>query len=101
MHGVTSAAGGAAMRAARSAAGGFGRSVDAGREAAWTATGGAPTASMTGSPTGPVADAAPGWARRLRSEQTARAHRHTAMQAVREGDRPGGSANPSLNDKDD
>lgn len=101
MQGVTSAAGGAAMRAARSAAGGFGRSVDAGREAAWTATGGAPTASMTGSPTGPVADAAPGWARRLRSEQTARAHRHAAMQAVREGDRPGGSANPSLNDKDD
>ncbi|CAN7739014.1 hypothetical protein [Mesorhizobium sp. LjNodule214] len=56
---------------------------------------------MTGSHTGPVADAAPGWARRLRSEQTARAHSHAAMQAVREGDRPGGSANPSLNDKDD
>lgn len=56
---------------------------------------------MTGSPAAASSDTAPTWARRLRSEQTARAHRHTAMQAVREGDRPGGSANPSLNDKDD
>ncbi|TIW22220.1 MAG: P-type conjugative transfer protein TrbL, partial [Mesorhizobium sp.] len=72
-----------------------------GREAAWTATGGAPTALMAGSPAGTAANAAPIWARRLRSEQTARAHRHAAVQAVRDGDRPGGSANPSLNDKDD
>ncbi|AMX99048.1 P-type conjugative transfer protein TrbL [Mesorhizobium ciceri] len=101
MQGVAGAASGAAMRAARSAAGTFGRSADAGRQAAWTATGGSSFASMTESAAGSTADAAPGWARRLRSQQSARAHRHAAIQAVRDGDRPGGSANPSLNDKDD
>ena len=30
-----------------------------------------------------------------------RAHRQTATQAIRDGDRPGNGANPSLNDKDD
>lgn len=101
MHGVASAAGDAGMQAARSAAGALGRSADAGRQAAWVATGGSPTASTTGSPDGAASDAAPGWAKRLRSEQTARAHRHAALQAVREGDRSSGGANPSLNDKDD
>ena len=101
ISGVTGAASGAVMRAAGSAAGSFRPSVNAGREAAWTATGGAPTASMTGGPVGSAPNAAPNWARRMRSEQTARAHRHAAVQAVRDGDRPGGSANPSLNDKED
>ncbi|TIR18288.1 MAG: P-type conjugative transfer protein TrbL [Mesorhizobium sp.] len=101
MQGVAGAAGGAVMRAAGSAAGSFGPSVNAGREAAWTATGGAPTASMIGSPSSAAAGTAPSWAKRMRSEQTARAHRHAAVQAVRDGDRPAGSANPSLNDKDD
>ncbi|TIV11307.1 MAG: P-type conjugative transfer protein TrbL [Mesorhizobium sp.] len=101
MHGVTSAAGGAAIRVARSATASVGRNADAGRDAAWTATGGTPTASMTERSAGSATVSAPTWARRLRSEQTARAHRHAAMQAVRDGDRPGGSANPSLNDKDD
>ncbi|TIV74323.1 MAG: P-type conjugative transfer protein TrbL, partial [Mesorhizobium sp.] len=101
MHGVTSAAGGAAIRIARSATASVGRNADAGRDAAWTATGGAPTASMTERSAGSATVSAPTWARRLRSEQTARANRHAAMQAVRDGDRPGGSANPSLNDKDD
>ncbi|MCA0055564.1 P-type conjugative transfer protein TrbL [Mesorhizobium sp. B261B1A] len=101
MQGVAGAASGAAVRAARSAAETFGRSADAGRQAAWTATGGSPIASMTETPAGPTTDAAPSWARRLRSQQSARAHRHATMQAVRDGDRPGGSANPSLNDKDD
>ncbi|WP_404926531.1 P-type conjugative transfer protein TrbL [Mesorhizobium sp. ORM16] len=101
MQGVAGASSGAAMRAARSAAGTFGRSADAGRQAAWTATGGSPVATMNESAAGSTADAAPGWARRLRSQQSARAHRHAAIQAVRDGDRPGGSANPSLNDKDD
>ncbi|MER8529494.1 MULTISPECIES: P-type conjugative transfer protein TrbL [unclassified Mesorhizobium] len=101
LQGVASAAGGAAMRGMRSAAEPFRRSADAGREAAWTATGGTPTRSMNGS--SPAADpaAAPAWARRLRSEQTARAHRHAATQAVRDGDRGGSGANPSLNDKED
>lgn len=101
LQGVAGAAGGAAMRGMRSAAEPFRRSTDAGRDAAWIATGGTPTASMTGNPAASGADAAPAWARRLRSEQTARAHRHAATQAVRDGDRGGSGANPSLNDKED
>ncbi|MER9527141.1 P-type conjugative transfer protein TrbL [Mesorhizobium sp. M0292] len=102
LQGVASAAGGAAMRGMRSAAEPLRRSADAGREAAWTATGGTPTSSMSGSsPIITAPAAAPAWARRLRSEQTARAHRHAAIQAVRDGDRGGSGANPSLNDKED
>jgi type IV secretion system protein TrbL len=101
MGGVARAAGGAVVQGARSAAEPFRQSVKAGRDAAWTATGGASTSSQHESGLNTAASAAPAWARRLRSEQAARAHRHTAMQAVRDGDRPGGGANPSLNDKDD
>lgn len=101
LQGVAGAAGGAAMRGMRSATEPFRRNADAGRDAAWTATGGTPTASMTGNPAASGANAAPAWARRLRSEQTARAHRHAATQAVRDGDRGGSGANPSLSDKDD
>ncbi|NGO53027.1 P-type conjugative transfer protein TrbL [Allomesorhizobium camelthorni] len=101
MGGVARAAGGAVMRSARSVTAPVRRSVETGRDAAWTATGGAPTSSKQEGAVNTAADATPAWARRLRSEQTARAHRHTAMQAVRDGDRPGGGANPSLNDKDD
>lgn len=101
MQGVASAAGGAGLQAARSAAGVFGRSTEAGREAGWAATGGTPTATMTGGLVSEASDGMPTWAKRLRSEQTARAHRHAALHAVREGDRSGGSANPSLNQKDD
>ncbi|MER9636235.1 P-type conjugative transfer protein TrbL [Mesorhizobium sp. M0228] len=101
LQGVAGAAGGAAMRGMRSATEPFRRSADTGRDAAWTATGGTPTASMTGNPAASGANAAPAWARRLRSEQTARAHRHAATQAVRDGDRGGSGANPSLNDKED
>ncbi|MER8822763.1 P-type conjugative transfer protein TrbL [Mesorhizobium sp. M0991] len=101
LQGVAGAAGGAAIRGMRPATEPFRRSADAGRDAAWTATGGTPTASMTGNPAASGANAAPAWARRLRSEQTARAHRHAATQAVRDGDRGGSGANPSLNDKED
>ena len=106
--GMARAAGGAATNAARQVAGratsSLKQSADAGRRGAWTATGGTPTASMSeaaaASASAP-ANAAPDWANRLRSEQTARAHRHTATQAIKDGDRPGNGANPSLNDKDD
>ncbi|MES0099545.1 P-type conjugative transfer protein TrbL [Mesorhizobium sp. M0019] len=101
LQGVAGAAAGAAMRGMRSATEPFRRSADASRDAAWTAAGGTPTASMTGNPAASGANAAPAWARRLRSEQTARAHRHAATQAVRDGDQGGSGANPSLNDKED
>ncbi|MDZ5698651.1 P-type conjugative transfer protein TrbL [Chelativorans sp. M5D2P16] len=99
MGGVARAAGGGVIQGARSAAAPFKQSADAGRDASWIATGGAPTSREPSA--GTAADSAPAWARRLRSEQTTRAHRHTAMQAVRDGDRPGSGANPSLRDKDD
>lgn len=106
--GMARAAGGAATNAARQVAGrassSLKQSADAGRHGAWTASGGTPTASMseanTASASAP-ANAAPDWANRLRSEQAARAHRQTATQAIKDGDRPGNGANPSLNDKDE
>jgi type IV secretion system protein TrbL len=50
---------------------------------------------------GGAADEAPQWARRLRSEQNARHHRHAALQAVREGDRGGSAANPDIKERED
>jgi type IV secretion system protein TrbL len=46
-------------------------------------------------------DNAPAWARKLRAEHAARARRHSTEQAIKDGDRPGGSAAPSLDQKDD
>lgn len=99
--GVARAAGGAVVQSARSVTGPIRRSIEAGWDAAWSATGGASPSSQQESALNAAADAAPAWAKRLRSEQAARTHRNTAIQAVREGDRPGGGASPSLNDKDD
>jgi type IV secretion system protein TrbL len=45
-----------------------------------------------------MAAGTPDWARRLRAEQRRRTHTQTAMQAIREGDRPGAGANPSFDD---
>ncbi|WP_163266323.1 P-type conjugative transfer protein TrbL [Chelativorans alearense] len=108
MGGVSRAAEGAMIRGARSvadrAASSLKQSADNGRRAAWTAMGGAPTSSMADA-TGPAssgsANAAPTWARHLRSEQSSRASRHAVSQAIKEGDRPGIGANPSLHQKDD
>jgi len=70
-----------------------------GRAAAWTATGGAPAGSASFHPANSNRATAPDWARRLRHEQNMRAHRHSTTQAVRDGDRPGAGANPSLDEK--
>jgi type IV secretion system protein TrbL len=84
-------------------ASGLRQSAQAGREGAFRATGGKTTA-------GPAAneDAAasssnggpPAWARKLRSEQRMRAHAHATSQAIKEGDRPGASANPDLDQRE-
>lgn len=104
MGGVARAAGGAVTNAARNVAGRAASSLksgaDAGRRAAWEATGGTPTASMTDAGASSQASA-PQWAQRLRSEQNTRAHRHSVEQAIKDGDRPGSAANPSLHDKED
>jgi type IV secretion system protein TrbL len=112
MGGVARATGGAATQGARSVAGRAGsslkQSADAGRRGAWTSTGGTPTASMTGAAASvsqqsnaAPANAPPDWAKRIRSEQTARASRHAVTQAIKDGDRPGSGANPTIHQKDD
>lgn len=73
-------------------------SAQAGRRAAWRASGGAanPAPQMQSTPSG---NTAPDWTKSLRAEQRGRAHRHTAAQAIKDGDRPAGSANPDLSEE--
>jgi type IV secretion system protein TrbL len=52
-------------------------------------------ASSSTSPEGP-----PAWAKKLHRDLTARRHRHAAIQTIKDGDRPGGAANPDLSQKD-
>jgi type IV secretion system protein TrbL len=47
------------------------------------------------------ADGAPQWARRLRSEQTARHHRQATLQSLREGDRGGAGASPDISEREE
>ncbi|HEV2593819.1 MAG TPA: P-type conjugative transfer protein TrbL [Sphingomicrobium sp.] len=62
---------------------------------------GAGGSSATTAADAPLADQAPGWARRLRAEQAARHHRHTILQALREGDRGSAGVNPDIKEKED
>lgn len=106
--GVGRAGAGAAAGAVRSVgariAGAVNEPIAAGRSAAWRATGGGPvgegSTSSTSVPAASV-DSAPAWARRLRAEQARRAHLQSTAQAVREGDRAGGEANPDLDQRED
>ncbi len=105
LGGIARAGAGAAARGVRSATGHVGDAVsegaDAGRAAAWEATGGTPAATTQATAQFAHSSAAPDWARRLRAEQSARAHRHAATQAIKDGDRPGSPANPDLHMKED
>jgi len=108
LGGVARAGGGAVAQGVRAMAIRAGEplkeSAQGGRSAAWRATGGsapggassASAASARAAPVSPSGGAAPDWARRLRAEQAARAHRQATTQAIRDGDRPGGAANPDL-----
>ncbi|WP_245626624.1 type IV secretion system protein [Croceicoccus naphthovorans] len=108
LGGLATAAGGAASQGARAAASRIATplrsSVEKGRQVAWNA--GQTSSTSPASGTGPVAGAGtspagmPAWAQNLRSEQTARHRRHMAMQALRDGDRPGSGANPNLSEKE-
>ncbi|UZW54505.1 hypothetical protein NUH86_13480 [Sphingobium sp. JS3065] len=103
---MASAAGGAAMQGARSFASRvatpFRESAERGQQAAWNAgrTSPAPAASAASGSGAGAPDSAPAWARSLRAQQTARHHRHMAMQTIKDGDRPGSAANPNLSDKE-
>ncbi|EIZ77480.1 P-type conjugative transfer protein TrbL [Novosphingobium sp. Rr 2-17] len=103
LGGVATAAGGAISQAAKATAAHVASpvraGVAAGQQAAWNAgrTAPAPAPPSAG---GPAADPAPAWAQSLKSQQTARHHRHMAMQTIKDGDRPGGAANPDLSEKE-
>lgn len=113
LGGVARAVGGASVQAARMQRDRVTRplaaSAEAGAHGAWRATGGAPMASAHGARSSGSqefsgsrsAEPVPGWATRLRSDQASRARRHLAVQAIRDGDRPGHGATPSLTDKDE
>ena len=99
--GVGRAAAGTMASTARSVvspiADAFDAPIAAGRRGAWRATGGSSGVTPSNSaPTTGAADAPPDWARRLRAEQVRRANLHAATQAIKEGDRQGGAANPEL-----
>ena len=98
LKGVGSAA--AAMARSRiGEAGGLSAAAGRGRRAAMFAGGGrsaAPAGDAAASDTG-----APQWARRLRSQQSARHHRHAALSAVREGDRGGAGMSPDISERED
>lgn len=103
LGGMASAAGGAATQGARSfasrVAAPFRQSAERGQQAAWNAGRTTPAPAASGSGAG-TPDSAPAWARSLRAQQTARHHRHMAMQTIKDGDRPGSAANPNLSDKE-
>jgi type IV secretion system protein TrbL len=107
--GVGRAGAGAAVGSVRAVgariADAFSEPAAAGRSAAWRATGGGPiggNGSATPASTGAASrDSAPEWARRLRAEQVRRAHLQSTAQAVKEGDRAGGEANPDLDQRED
>jgi len=90
---------GAAMARDRAASSlGADAAAQAGRQAVFQAGAGAARGGESGgSPEG----AAPQWAQRLRAEQSARHHRHAALQAVREGDRGGAGATPDIRERED
>jgi type IV secretion system protein TrbL len=109
LGGVARAVGGAAVQGVGDLAGrartALGQSAAQGRVAAWRASGGTSAVSGGGSVTAPstvgaASDAAPAWAERLRARPASDISRHAAIQALKEGDRQGGAANPDLSTKE-
>jgi type IV secretion system protein TrbL len=103
--GVMRAGAGAVAQKARSVAGqaadSLSESAQAGRKAAWQATGGNPVTSTSDMVAASSSNTVPPWAQRLRAEQAARAQRHAAAQAVKDGDRPVAPATPDLSGKEE
>jgi type IV secretion system protein TrbL len=92
-------AGAAAARRKVSDVAGIGAAIDRGQRAALFA--GAATPPRSAGEGEGSGGGAPIWARRLRSEQAARHHRHAALQAVREGDGGGAGANPDISEREE
>ncbi len=104
--GVVRAGAGAVARGMRAAAGrateGVRTSYQAGREGAFTATGGKANRQEQDAapPTSPSWDSAPEWARKLRSEQRLREAGRTTAQTIRDGDRPANAGAPKLGEEE-
>ncbi|HZU50346.1 MAG TPA: P-type conjugative transfer protein TrbL [Sphingomicrobium sp.] len=96
--GVAHAAG-AHLRQKIAGAGGISAAVEHGEKRALF--GGSKGAAATSPGEDAAMDGAPAWARRLRAEQTARHFRQATFQAIREGDRGGGGANPDIKEKEE
>ncbi|VVT24186.1 P-type conjugative transfer protein TrbL [Sphingomonas sp. EC-HK361] len=97
LGGVARAAGNAA-RDRVSNAFGLREAASQGSAAAWKAlnrTGGDAASSAAAD------DGAPGWARDMRNQQTARHHRQIALHTLQQGDRGGASATPDIKERDD
>ncbi|MBW4331115.1 P-type conjugative transfer protein TrbL [Stakelama sp. CBK3Z-3] len=93
---------GGVASAARGAAGqklGLATAAARGRNAAWASGTTHGSASAPGEPNA-AGTAAPDWARRMRAEQSARHHRHLALQTLREGRSGGAGATPDIKEKD-
>ena len=99
--GGMASAGGAALREKVANAGGIAAAAERGQRAALFAGSSRAAAGGTGADAAAAGGETPDWARRLRSEQAARHHRHVALQAVKEGDRGGAAANPDIKEREE
>jgi type IV secretion system protein TrbL len=79
--------------------GGLGAAAERGQRAALLA--GARTSGAGASHDASTSEAAPDWARQMRSEQSARHHRQVALHAIRDGDRGGSGAAPDISERED
>ena len=95
-----SAAANAAAGPFRRAAGGVAGQANQGAHGAWAATGGAPLRAAPGNVSSAGASREPNWAAKLRRDQDTRDATRTAAHTIRDGDRPGAGANPSLKEED-
>jgi type IV secretion system protein TrbL len=98
LGGVAGAAG-AAARQKLGDAGKFSAAVESGQRAALFAGASRAPAHADQGAAQPAGEA-PGWARQLRSEQSARHHRQVALQAIKDGDRGGAAANPDISERE-
>ena len=97
--GGVASAGGAAIKDRLATVGGIGGAAERGRQSALLA--GSSRAAPSGGAEASETPATPDWARQLRAEQSARHHRQTALQAIKEGDGGGAAANPDIQERDE
>ena len=95
LSGVASAAGGAA-RSRMSAALGLGAAAESGRQAAFNAL-----TNRTTSAGGEADVSIPEWARAMKTEQSLRHYRQSAVHTIQQGDRGGHGATPDIKQSED